>query len=489
MYYFAFALLLAALLGSLAFAGAALIHLWQKKDGIPAFIEKGHILVTGCFLMASAFLLHALYWKDYRLDYVSSYTDNILDLFYRLTAFWAGQPGSMLFWGLTVAVMGSLFALTTNYMAPASARQMASDLALLPMWYAEAGSAVLAPSAYNADFLKTKSELLGMDVALLTEPEVADGKDRKFSPWGWDPALRKRLMTLGADQTELPSADYMNILREHSHRLQAVKLLPGLRLNEYFCGESFYLSTLAECSAFVEGREACLLKAPLSGSGKGLNWCKGIFTTFISGWCARVAASQGGVVGEPIYNKVEDFAMEFYADGRGRVVFAGYSVFHTGGSGMYAGNDLLSDEKILQKLSAYVPQEEFIRLRTRLEEELSALFGGFYHGYLGVDMMICHFPDEAPVYRIHPCVEINLRMNMGVVAWLLTDRYLAADAEGVFRIDYYPLAGQALEEHRQMSASFPLSVENNRVCAGYLPLVPVTPQSRYRAFLLLTLPQ
>ena len=353
----------------------------------------------------------------------------------------------------------------TNYMAPASARQMASDLALLPMWYAEAGSAVLAPSAYNADFLKTKSELLGMDVALLTEPEVADGKDRKFSPWGWDPALRKRLMTLGADQTELPSADYMNILREHSHRLQAVKLLPGLRLNEYFCGESFYLSTLAECSAFVEGREACLLKAPLSGSGKGLNWCKGIFTTFISGWCARVVASQGGVVGEPIYNKVEDFAMEFYADGRGRVVFAGYSVFHTGGSGMYAGNDLLSDEKILQKLSAYVPQEEFIRLRTRLEEELSALFGGFYHGYLGVDMM------------------------MGVVARLLTDRYLAADAEGAFRIDYYPLAGQALEEHRQMSASFPLSVENNRVCAGYLPLVPVTPQSRYRAFLLLTLPQ
>lgn len=208
----------------------------------------------------------------------------------------------------------------TNYMAPASARQMASDLALLPMWYADAGSAVLAPSAYNADFLKTKSELLSMDVALLTEPEVADGKDRKFSPWGWDPALRKRLMTLGADQAELPSADYMNILREHSHRLQAVKLLPGLRLNEYFCGESFYLNTLAECSAFVEGREVCLLKAPLSGSGKGLNWCKGIFTTFISGWCARVAASQGGVVGEPIYNKVEDFAMEFYADGRGRVV-------------------------------------------------------------------------------------------------------------------------------------------------------------------------
>ena len=41
-----------------------------------------------------------------------------------------------------------------NYIAPASARRMAQDMALLPIWYAAPGSAVLAPSAYNADFLK-----------------------------------------------------------------------------------------------------------------------------------------------------------------------------------------------------------------------------------------------------------------------------------------------------------------------------------------------
>ena len=47
----------------------------------------------------------------------------------------------------------------TNYMAPASARQMASELALLPMWYAEEGSVVLAPSAYNLDYVKKIQEL------------------------------------------------------------------------------------------------------------------------------------------------------------------------------------------------------------------------------------------------------------------------------------------------------------------------------------------
>ncbi len=34
-----------------------------------------------------------------------------------------------------------------NYMPPATARRMAEELALLPAWYASAGSAVLAPSA------------------------------------------------------------------------------------------------------------------------------------------------------------------------------------------------------------------------------------------------------------------------------------------------------------------------------------------------------
>ena len=60
-----------------------------------------------------------------------------------------------------------------NYMPPASARRMASELALLPVWYAERGSAVLASSAYNLDYLKRMQELLDIPVYLMTEPELA----------------------------------------------------------------------------------------------------------------------------------------------------------------------------------------------------------------------------------------------------------------------------------------------------------------------------
>ena len=355
----------------------------------------------------------------------------------------------------------------TNYMAPASARRMASELALLPMWYVEEGSAVLASSAYNLGYVKKIQELLGLSVDLMTEPE--------------------RLSGLGVDEALLPSMEQLNGLREYSHRSKAVSLLPELQLNEYFCGESYYLKTQEEWKTFVEERECCLLKAPLSGSGKGLNWCKGIFTPFISGWCTRVAASQGGIIAEPIYNKVEDFAMEFYSDGTGEVTFMGYSLFHTGKSGMYEGNRLLSNEAIWKQLSQYVPSKVLTDLENCLKYRLSALVGTVYKGYLGVDMMICRFPEnEKPVFRIHPCVEINLRMNMGVVARFLYDRYVRSGSTGRFVIDYHPSEGEALQEHERMSATYPLEIREGRVYSGYLPLVPVHRRSCYRAWIWVT---
>ncbi len=374
-----------------------------------------------------------------------------------------------------------------NYMAPASARRMASELALLPMWYAEEGSAVLAPSAYNLDYVKKIQELLGLSVDLITEPELAIEQDLDIRPWGWDVALRKRLSVLGVDEVLLPSMGQLNDLREYSHRSKAVALLPELQLNECFCGESYYLKTPEEWKRFVEGRKECLLKAPLSGSGTGLNWCKGIFTSFISGWCTRVAASQGGVIAEPIYNKVEDFAMEFYSDGAGELTFVGYSLFHTGKSGMYEGNRLLSNGAIRKQLAQYVPLEALMDLENCLKYRLSALVGTVYKGYLGVDMMICRFPEnEKPVFRIHPCVEINLRMNMGVIARFLHDRYVRPGSTGRFVIDYHPSEGEALQEHERMSATYPLESREGRVYSGYLPLVPVHKRSCYRAWIWVT---
>lgn len=112
---------------------------------------------------------------------------------------------------------------------------------------------------------------------------------------------------------------------------------------------------------------------------------------------------------------------------------------------------------------------------------LEKLYGGKYTGHLGVDMMVC--PDQGGYpYAIHPHVEVNLRMTMGMVAWVFYNRFVACGSKGIFRVDGFR-TNEALQElHTQNSKEGPLVLEAGKIVSGYLPLVPVTPQSRSLAY-------
>lgn len=375
-----------------------------------------------------------------------------------------------------------------NYMAPRSARQMARDLALLPIWYAQPGSFVLAHSAYNGFYLDEASTRFEGLPVLLTEPEVEVIPGLRPDPWGWDPAITKRLSTIGIHEDGLPSVDYLKWIRKMSHRSFAIELLDLLIPHERFCGESFYYSDIYELRRFVESRRTCVLKSPISGSGKGLYWSKGRFTPHMRSWCEKVIERQGGVIIEPVYNKVNDFAMQFYACEDGSVKFAGYSLFQTGMNGAYEGNRMLSDESIEQIIAEVIPLHVIHELRQTLEEELQKRIGGVYTGYLGVDMMLCRFR-EKPLYRIHPCVEVNLRMTMGMTARCLYDRHIRPGANGVFKVSCYSSLSYLLTDHFKLTNEHPLRVIDGKVISGYMPLTPVTRHSQNLAYVLIDKPK
>ena len=115
MYHIAYASLLLALLFALGGAGAGAAQLWQGRSEDLGWLEKVHLGVTLCLALASGILLSALVNFDFSVDYVASYTDRALPLFYRITAFWAGQAGSLLFWALMVALCGALFQFSSAY--------------------------------------------------------------------------------------------------------------------------------------------------------------------------------------------------------------------------------------------------------------------------------------------------------------------------------------------------------------------------------------
>ena len=78
----------------------------------------GGLAVAGiCLLttLATVILLYAFINHDFIVEYVAQYSDRTLPLFYRITALWAGQDGSLLFWAWSVAISGGIFILLPTF--------------------------------------------------------------------------------------------------------------------------------------------------------------------------------------------------------------------------------------------------------------------------------------------------------------------------------------------------------------------------------------
>ena len=167
--------------------------------------------------------------------------------------------------------------------------------------------------------------------------------------------------------------------------------------------------------------------------------------------------------------------MEFFTDGN-TVSFAGYSLFKSF-KGSYSGNVLASDSDIEQFLIQYIAPAELLKVMALLPGGLRALLcGSGYAGYFGVDMMVY---ESGGTLRLNPCMELNLRMNMGMVSRIFFDRYVADGCKGEYRVNFFKKQAEALAAHIADSAAFPLEITDGKITGGYLNLSPVTADSRY----------
>lgn len=374
-----------------------------------------------------------------------------------------------------------------HYIAPSSARVMAADLSALPLWWAAPGDAVWVEEAQRPSLSAVWNPLCR---CLQATPCSCwpDGVD-EICPWGWSPLLVGRLLRAGCPPVLLPDEPALRRIRTLSGRSLAVRLLHELRSGEGFatrwadrlCGASYYCEDEEQVARLVTSLGPTMLKAPWSGSGKGLHFGHGTYVPPLSGWCRGVLRRQGAVVVEPIYNKVYDLAMEFFSDGCGRVSYRGLSVFFTTPRGTYAGNWVAPEHDKLQWLSGLLPLAQWHDLAAVLCRRLSLYVGTAYRGVLGVDMMLCR-PDSGASLLLHPCVEVNLRRTMGQAA-LDMAAWLAPGVQARFMVDHYAGADVLLGEVTRRQLQDPPVVEDGRLLSGYLPLVPASTCSQYMASL------
>ena len=379
-----------------------------------------------------------------------------------------------------------------RYTPPVNVQLMRRDLAALPIWYAEPGDWVWCEAGVEpllADFLPADIHPFGQ---VMTTPtllqQMTTGAVCRAQPWGLSPDSLYRMAQLaqqGAGQIigTVWKTDYRRLTGRQTAAVclsQLRALLPEVEWPQVpvFC------STLAEVNACVtSGKGPYVLKTPYSSSGRGLLWCTEGLSEKESAWVQGAIRRQGAISVERGLDKVLDFAMEFQVEETGAVSYEGLSLFETAERGAYTGNRLASEAQLRQTLLNYVEEPLFEQVKQTLSQLLKVLYAPYYQGYIGVDMLI--YRTETGAFAWHPCVEINMRYTMGLVALKLAQRLLAEQASGLFQIAYQKEEGEAYRLHQEAKAAHPLCLKAGRIVKGYLSLCPVTPATHYQAYLLI----
>jgi cytochrome c-type biogenesis protein CcmF len=96
-------LIAAACAVALSVAGARRGNGRLVESGIGAFYTVAALLTVASGLMVYAFVA-----GDYSIKYVQRYSDSAQPLFYKITSYWGGLDGSIMFWAFLLSVFGSV---------------------------------------------------------------------------------------------------------------------------------------------------------------------------------------------------------------------------------------------------------------------------------------------------------------------------------------------------------------------------------------------
>ena len=348
--------------------------------------------------------------------------------------------------------------------------------------------------------------------------------------WGWDHAIKTCLLRMGIAEERLPTDAALTVLRACSERQSAHQLLRAFHADHPegpYIGESILAHALGDIAAYATLHGHIILKDPLSSSGKGLrhvNFNENINRNSVQlgrqatllyeanasvvatdapsasvstsplekveNWANALIRRHGYLTAEPYYDKVQDFAMEFcIRDGQCR--FIGYSLFNTNPHGRYESNLLMEDEKIESMLARYIPHSALHEVRDWVIAHSHYIIPTGWDTtrhplYFGIDMMVVNFQFSIfnSQFRIHPCVEINLRLNMGIIAHEVRRTLLAPGVEGTFYVTAFPSEEAACQFCREQTEKYPPVCREGKFVSGYHPLTPIHPHTRHHAYVI-----
>ncbi len=324
---------------------------------------------------------------------------------------------------------------TVSFQSNRFLQQFEMDLGILPMYLASTNDWVLLHNLPSNEFL-SKLEKDGFqlpsfkEIDVLLKDTMAGNDDFcEVRPWGWSPAFIHKTRSLidrcsssfKEDTTRFLCRDERQFYSRHFSLVVLKEVLENVNLN-YLISEDelpIVCHSVDEIEVLHRKNKQSVLKAPWSSSGRGVNILRlPELNDSVRNRTNGVINSQGSIMYEPFLNKLIDFSFQFKIDDN-QVHYLGLTFFNTDKKGQYKGHYLQNNPIGIES-----ENYKFVKLyECQISEQLNTILSnkllGKYIGYLGIDAMLVTIDNNL---KIQPCVEINLRYNMGVLAMKIAEK-------------------------------------------------------------------
>ena len=90
---------------------AAVASVVGARRGSRSLVESGagaFYLIAALMTAASAVMINAFLTDDFSINYVRGYSDRVQPLFYKITSYWGGLQGSIMFWVFLLSILSSI---------------------------------------------------------------------------------------------------------------------------------------------------------------------------------------------------------------------------------------------------------------------------------------------------------------------------------------------------------------------------------------------
>ncbi len=374
-----------------------------------------------------------------------------------------------------------------SYMPPKNLRHFESDLAFLPSFFASKGDIILTPNLPNPAFLEQWYALGLVKIRYLSSLKQTNSNLNYIRPWSWNPAIHHKTKHLKANTSDdfktspnfswkdssmaFFSRDTTNKVQKYIHESDVINPIINIP------SPAISLTSLEDFNSWMSKQKTAILKMPWSSSGRGIHVIaphKNLHANYP--WIKGAIKQQGFLTAEPLLDKVFDFSFQLEIKQDGEIDFLGISYFINDEKGHFVGGNINWPHQI-NEISNFLQVDLLKNVSLILIEALKTVSPhDYYEGPIGVDAIL--YKDIKGNLKIHPCVDINWRYNMGIVNISLP-KFVDENAIGFWKVSSFRKGewNKFIESNKKTKPL--ITSAFNKISSGFINMTPANEQAAF----------